>query len=281
MLPRPRAVGGAGVAAGTVTARAASHLGLREGILVGAGTGDNMAAALGLGLPEGTPVVSLGTSGTAYVRSATPTTDPSGVVAGFADADGGYLPLVCTLNCTLAIDRIAGWLGLERDAAAATTDCVVLPYLDGERTPDLPLAAGTILGLRHDTSPEQILRAAYEGAVAGLLGGLDTMRETGAEVAPDAPIVLPGGGARGTTWRAIIGQASGRALLLPKAEELVALGAAVQVAAALNGDEAGDVARRWDTSAGQLIEPVDHDPDITLRVDRARRAVEPALRAGL
>ncbi len=272
---------GPGVAGGTVTARAATDLGLREGIPVGAGTGDNMAAALGLGLPEGTPVISLGTSGTAYVRSVTPTTDPSGVVAGFADADGGYLPLVCTLNCTLAIDRIAGWLGLDRDAAAAATDCVVLPYLDGERTPDLPLAAGTFLGLRHDTSPEQILRAAYEGAVAGLLGGLDTMRDTGAEVAADAPIVLLGGGARGSTWRKVIGQASGRALLLPKAEELVALGAAVQAATVLTGDDADEVARRWDTTAGEVIAPLDHDPGIVARVQRSRRAVEPALQAGL
>ncbi len=157
----------------------------------------------------------------------------------------------------------------------------MLPYLDGERTPDLPLAAGTFLGLRHDTSPEQILRAAYEGAVAGLLGGLDTMRDTGAEVAADAPIVLLGGGARGSTWRKVIGQASGRALLLPKAEELVALGAAVQAATVLTGDDADEVARRWDTTAGEVIAPLDHDPGIVARVQRSRRAVEPALQAGL
>lgn len=272
---------GAGVPAGTVTAAAAADLGVREGIVVGAGTGDNMAAALGLGLEPGSPVISLGTSGTAYVTSPTPAADPSGVVAGFADADGGYLPLVCTLNCTLAIDRIAGWLGIDRDAAASSTDCVVLPYLDGERTPDLPSAAGTFLGLRHDTTPEQILRAAYEGAVAGLLDGLDTMRDTGAEVADDAQVVLLGGGARGSAWREVIGRASGRALLLPDADELVALGAAVQAAAVLSGTAAREVARRWDTSAGRRIDPVEHDPEIVLRVERARRAIEPALREPL
>jgi xylulokinase len=256
-------------------------LGLREGVVVAAGTGDNMAAALGLGLRAGTPVISLGTSGTAYVTSATPASDPSGVVAGFADADGAFLPLVCTLNCTLAVDRMAGWLGVDRNAIAPATDCVVLPYLDGERTPDFPRAAGTVLGLRHDTTPEAILRAVYEGAVASLLGGMQTMRETGAEVADDTPIVLLGGGARGTAWQDVIGRASGRALLLPAAAELVALGAAVQAASVLTANDAGDIAERWDTAAGTLIEPVGHDPDVVLRVERVRRAVEPVLRDGI
>jgi xylulokinase len=278
LLPR---VLGPGEVAGTVTAAAADALGLREGVLVAAGTGDNMAAALGLGLRPGTPVISLGTSGVAYVNSATPTTDPSGVVAGFADADGGFLPLVCTLNCTLAVDRVAQWLGLDRERIAPATDCVVLPYLDGERTPDLPSAAGTILGLRHDTTPEAILRAAYEGAVTSLLGGLQTMSDTGAQVDDDAPIVLLGGGARGAAWREVIGRASGRALLLPDAAELVALGAAVQAASVLTTESAGDIARQWATSAGTLIEPLEHDPEVVLRVERVRRAVEPALRAGL
>jgi xylulokinase len=278
LLPR---VLGPGEVAGTVTAAAAEALGLREGVLVGAGTGDNMAAALGLGLRPGTPVVSLGTSGVAYVNSATPTRDPSGVVAGFADADGGFLPLVCTLNCTLAIDRIAQWLGVDRERIAPATDCVVLPYLDGERTPNLPLAAGTILGLRHDTTPEAILRAAYEGAVASLLGGLDTMRDTGAEVDADAPLVLLGGGARGAAWREVIGRVSGRALLLPDADELVAVGAAVQAATVLTGEPAGDLARAWNTSAGTMIDPVEHDPDIIRRNEAARRAIEPVLRDGL
>lgn len=268
---------GPGEIAGEVTDAAARALGLRPGVVVGAGTGDNMAAALGLGAAPGTPVVSLGTSGTAYVVSTTPTTDPTGVVAGFADADGGYLPLVCTLNCTLAIDRIADWLGIDRNAMAAATDCVVLPYLDGERTPNLPLAAGTIVGLRHDTTPEAILRAAYEGAVASLLGGLTTMADAGAEVARDAPIILLGGGSRGTAWREVIGAASGRALLLPEAGELVALGAAVQAAAALTGEKAATLAQRWDTAAGRTIDPVEHDPSIVERVERIRSAVEPVL----
>jgi xylulokinase len=253
-------------AAGTVTRAAADELGLGEGVVVGPGTGDNMAASLGLGLAPGTPVVSLGTSGTAYVASSAPTHDPSGVVAGFAGADGDFLPLVCTLNCTLAIDRFAGWLQLERDAIADRTDCVVLPYLDGERTPNLPHAAGSVIGLRHDTSPGEILLAAYEGAVASLLGGFEVMAATGATIDADQPIVLLGGGSRGAAWQRTVGRASGRELLLPDAPELVALGAAVQAASVLGDRPARDVATDWDTAAGRRIEPVEHDPTVITRV---------------
>ena len=263
--------------AGDVTADAAAQLGLPAGAKVGPGTGDNMAAALGLGVDHGTPVVSLGTSGTAYVTSSSPTVDPSGVVAGFASADGGFLPLVCTLNCTLAIDKIADWLQIDRNDAAARTDAVVLPYLDGERTPALPLAAGTIIGLRHDTTKQQILRAAYEGAVASLLSGLETMTATGAEVTADAPIALLGGGARGQRWRDVILEASGRPILLPDADELVALGAAVQAAVALTGESAAQITAAWDTAKGTLIEPTTHDPTIVERVVNATDALRPVL----
>ena len=153
-------------------AAAAAELGLPEGALVGPGTGDNMAAALGLGLAPGEPVVSLGTSGTAYAAMTERAVDPSGLIAGFADATGGFLPLAATLNCTLAVDRFADWLGIEREAVAESTEATVLPYLDGERTPNLPRAAGTIAGLRHDTTREQILLAAYEGAAASLIEAL-------------------------------------------------------------------------------------------------------------
>ncbi len=108
-----------------------------------------------------------------------PTADASGVVAGFADATGRYLPLACTLNCTLAIDRIAAWLGLERDAVEDGGEVVVLPFLDGERTPNRPRASGTITGLRHATTPGQILRAAYEGAAFSLLDALEQLHGSG------------------------------------------------------------------------------------------------------
>ena len=126
---------GAGEAAGQVTA--APALGLRAGTPVGPGTGDNMGAALGLGASAGEPVVSLGTSGAAYAVMDERAVDPSATVAGFADARGRYLPLAATVNATLAVDRVAGWLRLHRDAAADETEVVLLSYLDGERTPNL------------------------------------------------------------------------------------------------------------------------------------------------
>lgn len=268
---------GPGEVAGTVLPAVADELGLPSSTIVAAGTGDNMGAALGLALPPGAPVLSLGTSGTAYVASPTPTTDASGVVAGFADAAGGYLPLICTLNCTLAVDRFATWFRLERDDIADSTSCVVLPYLDGERTPDLPLASGTVVGLRHDTDPREVLRAAYEGAAASLLGGLDTIAATGGRVDPDAPLTLIGGGAAGAAWREVVGCLSGRALHLPDAAELVALGAAVQAASALTGGTAGEIARAWDTGRGRTLDPRPRDDDALARITAATSALRPAL----
>ncbi len=131
-------------AAGEVTTAAAAALGLVAGIPVGCGTGDNMAAGLALGARPGQPVISLGTSGTAYVTSRTPARDATGTVAGFADAAGGFLPLAATLNCTLAVDRFATLLGLDREDVAPPGEVVVLPYLDGERTPNLPTASGLV-----------------------------------------------------------------------------------------------------------------------------------------
>ncbi|HEY3613022.1 MAG TPA: xylulokinase, partial [Gaiellales bacterium] len=214
-------------AAGTA-ATAAIELGLPADLLVACGTGDNMGAALGLGVAPGVPVVSLGTSGTAFAVSTTPAADGSGVVAGFADASGRYLPLACTLNCTLAIDRIAAWLGLDREAVEDGGEVVVLPFLDGERTPNRPLASGTITGLRHATTPGQILRAAYEGAACSLVDAVDELHGAGSGLDDDAPIVLVGGGSRGRVWQDTIRRLSGRALLVPAHDELVALGAAAQ-----------------------------------------------------
>jgi xylulokinase len=255
-------------AGGSVTAAAAAELGLRQGALVGPGTGDNMGAALGLGLRPGEPVISLGTSGTAYAAMTERAVDPTGLIAGFADAAGGFLPLAATLNCTLAVDRIAGWLGLDREAVAESTEVTVLPYLDGERTPNLPRAAGTIAGLRHDTEPGQVLLAAYEGAVASLVEALELLAGVGSGLDPDAPVVLIGGGARGRAWQETVARLSGRAVQVPEAEELVALGAAAQAAAVLTGEPPGEVARRWDTRRGRTLDPPP-EPD-TRTLERIR-----------
>jgi xylulokinase len=242
---------------------------------VGPGTGDNMGAALGLGLAPGEPVISLGTSGTAYSVMTERAVDPSGQVAGFADATGRFLPLAATLNCTLAVDRVASWLGLERDAAVDSSagGVVVLPYLDGERTPNLPDATGTITGLRHDTTSAQILTAAYEGAVASLVDALDLLAQVGSGLKPDAPVFLIGGGARGPAWQRTVARLSGRGVHVPAAEELVALGAAAQAAACLTGEPPESIARRWQTRSGTTLEPPADPDQCTLdRIAATRRA---------
>ena len=271
---------GPGEAAGQVTAAAARALGLRGGTLVGPGTGDNMGAALGLGATAGEPVVSLGTSGTAYAVMDERAVDPSGTVAGFADASGRYLPLAATLNATLAVDRVAGWLGLHRDAAADETEVVLLPYLDGERTPNLPRASGMVAGLRHDTTPEEILLAAYEGAAASLVEALDLLAEVGSGLDPSAAILLVGGGARGPVWQRTVARLSGRTVQVPEADELVALGAAAQAAACLSGVAPDELVGGWQTRRGITVEPPGERDVDTLGRIRATRDATLALHEG-
>lgn len=261
--------------AGTVQSAAANEVGLEAGTLVGPGTGDNMGAALGLGLALGQATMSLGTSGTIYALANRPAADPSGVVAGFADATGRFLPLAATLNCTQAVDRVAAWLGLDRDDVEPAGSVVMLPYFDGERTPNLPAASGRLVGLRHATTRQQILMAAYEGAVTSLLVAFDAIDEAVGGLDAGAPVLLIGGGARGRTWREVVGRLTGRAVLAPDAAELVALGAAAQ-AAALGGEDPADVARRWGGSRGTLLEPVplDHERLGLVRAELARYAAE-------
>ncbi len=270
LLPR---VLKAGESAGEITSEAGRQTGLRPGITVGAGTGDNMAAALGLGLEPGTPVISLGTSGTAYALSTVRAADPSGTVSGFADATGNFLPLAATLNCTLAVDRVASWLGLDRESAAERTEVFVFPYLDGERTPNLPHSAGVFGGLRHATDPSEILLAAYQGAALGLIEALELVSRHSSGIGPDRPLILIGGGAKGTTWRRVIGQLSGRELQVPQAEELVALGAAAQAASLLTGEPADGVARRWGTQTGIRIEATRRDDATLDRLRSARQSI--------
>jgi xylulokinase len=270
LLPR---VLGPREAAGEVTAAAAEATGLRAGVVVGPGTGDNMSAALGLGLVAGQVAISLGTSGTAFAVSERRTCDPSGIVAGFADATGRFLPLACTLNCTLAVDRVATLFGLDRDDVTPSGEVVALPWFDGERTPDLPNAAGTLAGLRHDTRPQQVLMAAYEGAMASLLDAVDAIAEQTGGLDPAAPLVVVGGGAKGRTWVDVVRRLSGRPILIPDAQELVAIGAAVQAAAILRGEDAAAVSARWGTNAGTLLDPVPRDDERLGRIGALRAAV--------
>ncbi|MFC5800090.1 xylulokinase [Streptomyces formicae] len=264
LLPAVAASGAERV--GSLTRAAAGALGLPEGIAVAAGTGDNAAAAVGLGLGGAGlldhPVVSLGTSGTVF--AATRTRPASAALAGFAAADGTYLPLACTLNCTLAVDKIAALLGLDREDAEPGGDAVLLPYLDGERTPDLPGASGLLTGVRHATTARQLLGAAYEGAVFTVLRALDELLvAAGLDPADPGvrsrPLRLIGGGAQGHTWVETVRRLSGRPILIPESQELVALGAAALATGAATGDDPVTVATRWGTGRGRELPAVARD----------------------
>lgn len=230
-------------------------------VAVACGTGDNMAAAVGVGLRPGDVALSLGTSGTVYTVSETPTADPTGAVAGFADATGRYLPLVCTLNATKVTEAVRRLLGvdhaeLDRLALAAPPGAgglTLLPYLDGERTPDRPSATGVLGGLRSDVTREQLARAAFEGVLCGLLDGLDAL----GAVAPvdGGRLVLVGGGGRSAAYRQLLADLTGRSVTVPEADEHVAAGACVQAAALATGATAGEVAEAWGLGAGSTVEP--------------------------
>ncbi|HEU5469437.1 MAG TPA: xylulokinase [Actinophytocola sp.] len=211
------------------------------GAVLAPGTGDNMAAALALGLGPGDVVVSLGTSGTVFATVDTPAADASGLVAGFCDATGRYLPLVCTLNAARVLGATAGMLGTDLaglDALALRAEpgsggLVMLPYLEGERTPDLPNATGTLVGLRGaNMTPENLARAAVEGMLCGLADGLAALRATGVEV---RRVLLIGGASRSSAVQAVAAGLFGVPVDVPDPDEYVALGAARQAAWVLAG----------------------------------------------
>ncbi|KUL76666.1 MULTISPECIES: xylulokinase [unclassified Streptomyces] len=262
-----------GEVAGTV--RDSHDLPFSKGTLVAPGTGDNAAAALGLGLLPGAPVLSLGTSGTVYAVSRRRPADPTGTVAGFADAHGDWLPLACTLNCTLAVDKLAALLGLDREAVEPVSGLTFLPFLDGERTPNLPHASGVLHGLRHDTTGGQLLQAAYDGAVHALLGALDLVLDEDAD--RSVPLLLIGGGARGTAWQQTVRRLSGRPVQVPEAKELVALGAAAQAAGLLTGEDPAAVARRWNTARGPVLDAVERDDETLARISGVLSDAAPLL----
>ena len=220
-----------------------------SGMVVGPGTGDNMGAALGLGLGPGDIVVSLGTSGTVFGVAEAPTADPTGFVAGFADATGRFLPLVCTLNAARVLTAAATTLGTDHagldelalSARPGAGGLTLLPYLDGERTPDLPGATGTLGGLTRATlTPANVARAAVEGMLCGLADGLDALRDNGV---PVQRVLLIGGAARSTAVQAVASGIFGVPVSVPSPGEYVALGAARQAAwvlAASRGESAAE-----------------------------------------
>ncbi|NGO68105.1 xylulokinase [Streptomyces sp. SB3404] len=244
--------------------------------LLGPGAGDNAAAALGVGARTGDVVVSIGTSGTVFAVTDRPTADPTGTVAGFADAAGGFLPLVATLNAARVLEAAARLLGVGLDelselalsAPPGADGLVLVPYLEGERTPARPEATGALHGLTLATStPAHLARAAVEGLLCGLADGLDAMVALGVEC---HRVVLVGGGARSEAVRRIAPAVLGRPVVVPPPGEYVADGAARQAAWVLAG---GQEPPEWPAAQGTRSYASAPTPEVRERYAGARELV--------
>lgn len=276
-LPALPVVVGPDEVAGTVTAEASEATGLRAGTLVGPGCNDQPPSALAFGIRDGDVIISIGTSGTVYTRSLIQTADASGAVTGVADASGAFLPLVCTLNAAKVTDAFARILGVDHAelsrlamaAPPASDRPIVVPYLDGERTPNRPGSHGLVAGMRSDVTREQVARAAFEGVVCGLLDGLDALVNAGART--DGRLIVTGGGAKSPAYRQLLADLSGRPVHSADLAESAAAGAAVQAAAVLHGRRVVDVAAAWAPPLPIVAEPRPGQATDELR-DRYRRA---------
>ncbi|HEY3439039.1 MAG TPA: FGGY-family carbohydrate kinase, partial [Actinotalea sp.] len=224
-------------------------------LLIGPGAGDNAAAALGLGMRTGDVAISIGTSGVVSAISATVAADASGMVNGFADATGAFLPLACTLNASRVLDAAARLLGVDHaglsdlalSAPAGADGLVLVPYLEGERTPNRPDATGALHGVRlGNTTPAHLARAAVEGMLCGLADGLDALLAQGTVV---ERVQLIGGGAQSEAVRRIAPTVLGLDVTVPEPGEYVADGAARQAAWVLAAHSgAADAPPAWAAS---------------------------------
>ena len=225
----------AGEIVGETTPAAAARFGLPAHIPVATGGGDNMLGAIGTGnVRRGRLTMSLGSSGTLYGHSDAPVVDPKGQIAAFCGSTGGWLPLLCTMNCTIATELMREPLGVAvadidgaiGPIAAGADGLLLLPFFNGERTPDLPRAKGCLFGLdARNTSKGHLLRATVEGATFALKFGIDELRSLGLTA---GEIVLTGGGAASLVWRQIVADVAGMPVVILAENEGAAFGAALQ-----------------------------------------------------
>ena len=247
-----------------------------NGIQIAAGAGDNAAAALGIQAQPGDVVISLGSSGTAFAVSDTPTYDSSGAVAGFADATGRYLPLVCTLNAARILDAATTMLGKTHDEIGALAlsakpgahGLSLLPYFEGERTPNRPNATGVFSGMNiQNSNPADIARAMIEGMLCGLVDAVTALEKLNVNV---QRIILIGGAAKNPAVAKIAASLFGREVLVPPAGEYVANGAARQAAWALLGSEEPPI---WDLGKIERVS-ADPTPEVLVRYRELRDRTE-------
>ena len=274
----------AGEPAGELSEDGAELLGLpRGGVLVAAGGGDNMLSAMGSGATRpGIAVCSLGTSGTVFAHSAEPVVDPDGLIAAFCDSTGGWLPLLCVMNATGVTEEVRALCGcdhevLTREASGVppgSGGLLLVPYLVGERVPDLPRASGLLAGLRPGGLRRGVLyRAALEGVALNLAWGVERMRGLGLAV---DRVRLAGGGARNPLWRQVLADAFEAPVEVLAERESAALGAALQAlwtARRSSGESCGadEVAAPFVRTTGEGAEP---DPAGTQVLREARRRFE-------
>lgn len=247
--------------AGTVQASA----GFAEltGALVGVGTGDNMSAALGMNLQPGDIAISIGTSGTLYGISLQGIVDPTGTLNGYADAGERFMPMVTTLNAAKVTDTFRRILRVTTDefdqlalsSPAGAEGVTLIPYLDGERTPNLPSAQGQLSGIRSTTTDAHIARAVIEGVLCGLLMGRETLFGAGFNAQSGGRLLLTGGGSRSLAYRQILADLTGETVWVSAVDETAAAGAAVQAAAIVYGCGNVEMAARWDVALRQVAEP--------------------------
>ena len=255
-----------------ITAAAAAALGLPASVKVAVGGGDNMMAAVGTGcVVPGRLAMSLGTSGTLFAFSETPVVDPGGAWAAFCSSTGGWLPLICTMNCTVVTGQVAEAFGFSsreaeqhlQDTPPGADGLVMLPFLNGERTPDLPQGKGILAGLdTTNMTPAHLYRAAMEGATYALKYGYDAFVGAGMQF---ERIVLTGGGSNSAPWRQLVADVFGLPVDVPAQSEGAAFGAALQALWAL-GHGRGDAASIADVTDRHVA----LDPLRSARPDPAR-----------
>jgi xylulokinase len=267
-----------GCSAGRVSARAAALYGLQEGAIVASGGGDNMMGAIGAGaVKDGFLIMSLGTSGTLFGFSSSPVVDPKGDLAAFCSSSGGWLPLLCTMNCTVASEEFRGLFGLDVkafDAVAAKAPIgaggvVILPFFNGERTPNLPNGRASLNGLTAaNFTKENIARASLESAIFGMRIGLECFNQLGFKA---REIRLIGGGAKSKLWQSIVANVMNLPISAPSSEEAAAMGGAIQALWTLekeknNGKTIEEICEEHVIMEGNTVQP---DPSAVSAYDKA------------
>lgn len=237
--------------AGRLKADLASAWGLGTEVVVSSGGGDNMMGAIGTGNTRpGCLTASLGTSGTLFAFADRPVVDPEGEIAAFCDSTDGWLPLLCTMNVTVATETFRDAFGLDLDAfnaavsgvPAGSDGLLFLPYLQGERTPNLPNATGVLHGLTTgNTTPAHLCRAAMEGVTLGMAYGLRRLEQLGVKA---TEIRVIGGGSKSAVWRQLCADVFGVPVVPPASSEGAALGGAIQALAASSGSSPAELAAR-------------------------------------